>query len=310
MPAELIAGRPYAERVLDQARQQLEPARRQFELGCETPAQRVRTAGASKPSLALLFDASRPASAAYAARIADYATRVGLGFVPYMLPADATTAGVIAIVNALNKNAQIAGVLPLLPLPSGVANAELIASIDPAKDIDGLHPLNIGRVALGESGFVPCTAQAAMHLARAIAGPLRGVPVTVVGASIAVGRPLAQQLLADEATVTIAHIATRDLVAACRTAEVLFVAAGKAGLIRAQHVRPGAVVIDIGVNEIDAPDQGPGARRLVGDVDVESVAQVASAITRPIEGVGPLTTAYLMSNTVRAASAAAAGVAG
>jgi len=265
----------------------------------QAQAQNVRAARGRPPRLAILLMGDNPGALAYAARQAEFAARAGVEADLKHIAADASLEEVLHLIETLNADDAIDGLLPLLPFCAHIEPRHLAQAIDPRKDVDGLTPLNAGRLAIGLDALAPCTPQGAVLLAESALGDLKGLDVTVVGASISVGRPLAHMLLQREATVTVAHIATRDLAKACRSADVLFVAAGKPGLITGAHVKPGATIIDIGINIID---DGAGGKRIVGDVDIASAQQVAKAISHAPDGVGPLTTAYLMANTVRAAS--------
>ncbi|MBL8551275.1 MAG: bifunctional 5,10-methylenetetrahydrofolate dehydrogenase/5,10-methenyltetrahydrofolate cyclohydrolase [Hyphomonadaceae bacterium] len=280
MTATILEGHALADRMLAETR---------------AKADAVAAAIGRRPRLVILLLREDPGALAYAERQAEFAARAGIVAELRRVKADEDA---LALVAALNADAAIDGILPLFPLPPHIDPLALAQAIAPAKDVDGLNPFNAGRLAVGLDALAPCTPQAAIMLAASVVGELRGLDVTVVGASIGVGRPLAQMLLQREATVTIAHVATRDLAKACRGADLLFVAVGKPGLIRAEHVKAGAVVIDIGINVLD---DGAGGKRIVGDVDVASVEQVASAISAAPDGVGPLTTAHLMANVVRAA---------
>lgn len=255
------------------------------------------TAGRA-PCLALLTLGAPAPALAYAARIREYAQTGGVDVRLVEGPADVTLDQVHALLDVLNADERIDGILPLSPFPPDILPAQIGVRLSPDKDVDGLTPLNAGRLACGLDGLFPCTPQGAVSLAEEILGDLRGRVVTVVGASANVGRPLALLLLQRGATVTVAHIDTRDLPAACRTAELLFIAAGRAGLIDARHVAPGATVIDIGINAID---DGQGGRTIAGDVDLAAVQGIASAISAVPDGVGPITTAFLLVNTIAAA---------
>jgi methylenetetrahydrofolate dehydrogenase (NADP+)/methenyltetrahydrofolate cyclohydrolase len=249
-----------------------------------------------RPTLALVLTGDNAGALAYSARIEEFAGRAGIATTMRRVEQSATLDEILGTIAALNQDGAVDAILPLLPFGPHVPPLAIAQSIDPRKDADGLTPANAGRLALGLDALAPCTPQGAIKLAEFVVGPVAGLTVTIVGASLSVGRPLALMLLQREATVTIAHAATRDLAGACRTAELLFVAAGRAGLINASHVKPGAVVIDIGINMVEGPPP-----RLVGDVDVVSVAPVARAISAAPDGVGPLTTAFLMANVLRAA---------
>jgi methylenetetrahydrofolate dehydrogenase (NADP+) / methenyltetrahydrofolate cyclohydrolase len=260
-------------------------------------AEQYRAAHGRAPRLAALCSKANPAAQTYWNRIVELAGQAGVE----CSMTEVEPPPMIAALEAMNHDLAIDAILPLAPFPEGLAEG-LAEAINPAKDVEGLSAHNAGLLARGLPGLRPCTALAAVALAEQACGPLRGMTATVVGASFAVGRPLAELLLQAGATVTVAHVETRDLAAACRTAELLFVAVGKPGLIKAGHVSPGATIIDIGINFIvDAQ----GARTVVGDVDLVSTDKVVRAISAVPDGVGPLTTAFLIDNTVRAACALA-----
>lgn len=276
----------------------LEPAR--VMLAATAVEARVFAAAQGRPPCLALVTAKAPPALAYAERIAEFATRAGIVAQARVIEPDTTPAALLALIADLGRDVSVDGILPLAPLVPGLALARIGAALPAAKDVDGLGPENAGRLACGLDGLAPCTPQAAIHLAERACGSLAGKRATVVGASAGVGMPLAQMLVRRGATVTIAHAETRDLPAACRNAEVLFVAVGRAGLIGADHVAPGAVVIDIGINVI-VDEQGQ--RRVVGDVDAQAVAGRAAALSAVPDGVGPLTTAFLMANVMKAARA-------
>lgn len=252
------------------------------------------------PRLALLSGGTSGAVRAYVARIDAFAAAAGVATLAVELPADVSVEQVGGAIAALNADDGIDGILPLAPLSARVTMARVATMLSPAKDIDGLTPHHAGMLAAGLPGLYPCTAQAALRIAGDAVGELRGRTATMVGASATVGWPLATMLVRHGVTVTVAHADTVDLPAACRSAELLFVAVGRAGLIDARHVAPGATVIDIGVNLIS---DDSGGTRIVGDVALAAVAPVSRAITAVPDGVGPLTTAFLIHNTLDAANA-------
>ena len=246
------------------------------------------------PKLAVVLVGSDPASQVYVGAKEKACRDVGITAEQVTLPDDATQAQVLAHVIRLNADPQVSGILVQLPLPAHLNTAEILRAVDPNKDVDGFHPLNVGLVAAGTGeGFTPCTPAGCMDLLRGVRPDLRGVRAVVVGRSAIVGRPVAQLLTAADCTVTIAHSQTRDLPALCREAEVLVVAAGRKRLIGADAVRPGAIVIDVGIHRENG---GP-----VGDVDFAAVVPIAGAITPVPGGVGPMTVAYLLHNTYIAA---------
>lgn len=251
-----------------------------------------------RPRLVVVTGDAAGASSAYLDRIAASADVAGIEVGKTSLTTGLTTGDAVATFAALNAETGIDGILPLLPLP-GLTPTAVAGLLAPDKDVDGLTPLNLGRLACGLPGLRPCTPQAAIRLAETALGDLRGRIATVVGASAHVGQALATLLVQRGVTVTIGHIDTPDLAAACRQAEILFVAAGVPGLIRARHLAEGATVIDIGVNLIQDED----GRRVVGDVLAAEAASVARFLSAVPDGVGPLTTAFLMANTASAAAA-------
>jgi len=205
----------------------------------------------------------------------------------------------LALLAKLNGDRDVHGILVQLPLPPQIDPHAVIAAIDPDKDIDGFHPLNVGRIAIGLPALAPCTPQACIVLARSVHASLAGLEALVIGRSTIVGRPLAQLLIAQSATVTVAHSKTRDLPEVSRRADVVFAATGRPEFVRADWIKPGATVIDVGINRVT----GGGKHRIVGDVAFEEVREVAGAITPVPGGVGPMTIACLLANTVRAACA-------
>jgi len=256
-------------------------------------ARRVAAAGL-RPGLAVVLVGEDAASAVYV-RTKDRAAReAGIGARTIRLPADTDQPRLLAAIQALNADPEIDGILVQLPLPRGIDPQAVIEAIDPAKDVDGFHPANIGRLADGRPVLTPCTPLGVMKLLLNEGVPLSGARAVVLGRSSIVGRPMASLLLAADATVTIAHSRTRDLQAECRRADILIAAVGKPELVQADWVRPGSVVIDVGINRL--PDG-----RLVGDVAFDPVAAVAAAITPVPGGVGPMTVACLLENTLIAA---------
>jgi methylenetetrahydrofolate dehydrogenase (NADP+)/methenyltetrahydrofolate cyclohydrolase len=251
------------------------------------------------PRLALLVMGAPAPALTYASRIEALAEKAGVEVVTVRGAADSSLGEMAALIKSLNEDASVDGILPLTPFPPAIGFTDVADLLSPEKDVDGLTPLNAGQLASGRDGLFPCTPQGAVLLAEDVLGDLRGVNATVVGASAYVGRPLAQLLLQRGVTVTIAHIDTRDLPAACKSADLLFVAVGKAGLIDARHVREGATVVDIGINAV--VDER-GERRIVGDVDLSAVQGVVRNVSAVPDGVGPVTTAFLLANTVRAAT--------
>ena len=254
------------------------------------------------PGLAVVLAGNNPASEAYVGSKAKVTLETGMRSFDRRLPASVSQADLLALVNRLNADPSVHGILVQLPLPPQIDALEVLAAIDPGKDVDGFHPVNVGRLATGLTALVPCTPLGCVRLAKTALPSLAGLEAVVVGRSNIVGKPLLQLLLAENATVTVAHSRTRDLPAVCRRADVLFAAVGRPEMVKRDWIKPGAVVIDVGINRVPAPN---GKTRLVGDVDFAGASQVAGAITPVPGGVGPMTIACLMVNTVRAACAAA-----
>ena len=262
-----------------------------------------------KPGLAVVIVGEDPASQVYVASKGRMAESCGFKSVTHRLPADTAEADLIALVAALNADPTIHGILLQLPLPKPLDSLPVIRTIAPEKDVDGLNEANAGRVALGDFGraFVPCTPAGAMVLIRSVVPDLAGKHAVVIGRSNLVGKPVAALLLAADCTVTLAHSRTGDLPGLCRSADVLVAAVGRPEMVKADWIKPGAVVIDVGINRVPAPDKGEGKTRLVGDVDGPGASAVASAVTPVPGGVGPMTIAMLMENTLVAATRFAAG---
>lgn len=261
-----------------------------------------------QPGLAVVIVGDDPASHVYVSSKSRMAKECGFKSVQHTLPAGTSQAELLALVGELNGDPTVHGVLVQLPLPAPLTSDEVIQSIRPEKDVDGLNVVNAGKLATGDAktGLVSCTPAGAMLLVRSVRGDdLSGLNAVVIGRSNLFGKPMAQLLLAANATVTMAHSRTRDLAAACRNADVLVAAVGRPQMVKADWVKPGATVIDVGINRIPAPERGEGKTRLVGDVAFAECAEVAGAITPVPGGVGPMTIAMLMANTLTAASRAA-----
>jgi len=260
-------------------------------------AEGVRTYTAKRgrpPGLDVVLVGEDAASVVYTRNKEKAAAEVGMRGRLHKLPATASQAEVLQLVGDLNRDPTTNGILVQLPLPRQVSDEAVLLAIDPSKDVDGFHPMNAGLLAVGRPVLVPCTPRGSMRLLAEVGAKLAGARAVVVGRSNIVGKPIAQLLLAEHATVTIAHSKTRDLAAVCREADVLIAAVGKAKLIGADHVREGAIVIDVGINR--------GADgKLVGDVDFEAVLPKAAHVTPVPGGVGPMTIACLLENTLIAA---------
>ena len=259
---------------------------------------RLMAAHGIKPGLAVVLVGEDPASKTYVGSKSRAVIEAGMQPFDYRLPATASEDELIALVHELNANGQVHGILVQMPLPPQINAAHVIAAVDPDKDVDGFHPLNAGRLASGLPGLAPCTPVGCIKLAKTVHASLAGLDAVVIGRSNIVGKPLAQRLLAENATVTIAHSRTRDLPGLCRRADLLFAAIGRPEMVRGEWVKPGATVIDVGINRVPAGDKS----RIVGDVYFAEAAAVAGAITPVPGGVGPMTIACLLVNTLRAVS--------
>ncbi len=267
-------------------------------------AARLKAEAGVVPGLAVVLVGDDPASRIYVAGKGRKAEQVGFHSVQHTLPATTDETALLDLVAGLNGDPAIHGILVQLPLPPHLDRTRVIEAIAPAKDVDGLHPINVGRLASGTPGaMVPCTPAGCLILLRRTVGkPLAGMTAVVVGRSNLVGKPMAQLLLGENCTVTVAHSKTRRLPETVRGSDIVVAAAGRAELIRGDWIRPGAVVIDVGMNRVAAPERGDGATRLVGDVAFAEAAAVASAVTPVPGGVGPMTIALLMANTLAAAA--------
>jgi methylenetetrahydrofolate dehydrogenase (NADP+)/methenyltetrahydrofolate cyclohydrolase len=257
----------------------------------------LRAAGRRAPGLAVVLLGDDPASHVYVGSKVKQTEAAGMHSVAHILPESTSQAELLELVARLNADPALDGILVQLPLPRGIDSFRVIEAIDPAKDVDGFHPVNVGRLSIGLPALVPCTPRGCIMLARRARADLTGLHAVIVGRSNIVGKPMAQLLLAENCTVTVAHSRTRDLPAVCREADILVAAIGKPRALGKDHVKPGAIVIDVGINRIPKAD---GGSRLVGDVDYDAVVDVASAITPVPGGVGPMTIACLLDNTVTA----------
>jgi methylenetetrahydrofolate dehydrogenase (NADP+)/methenyltetrahydrofolate cyclohydrolase len=256
-----------------------------------------------QPTLAVVIVGDDPASHVYVRSKVKETQAAGMRSLHIELPVDAAEAEVVARVKSLSADAEVDGILVQLPLPPHIDTQRVLDVIDPAKDVDGLTDASAGRLALGKPGLRPCTPFGCVILAKSTGEKLAGKNVVVLGRSILVGRPAALLFLAEDCTVTIAHSKTRDLAGLCRTADILVPAIGRPEFVQGDWVREGAVVLDVGINRVPAPEKGAGKTRLVGDVAYEAAAQRASFITPVPGGVGPMTIACLLRNTVLAACA-------
>ncbi|WP_321490835.1 bifunctional methylenetetrahydrofolate dehydrogenase/methenyltetrahydrofolate cyclohydrolase FolD [uncultured Hyphomonas sp.] len=257
-----------------------------------------------KPCLAVILVGEDPASQVYVRNKVKQTEEAGMVSRHHRLPATATQEEVETLIAGLNADEDVDGILLQLPLPDGLDPDAAIERIDPAKDVDGLTEVSAGRLSLGKPGLRSCTPSGCVILAkRALGDDLSGKHVVVIGRSILVGKPAALLFLAENCTVTIAHSRTKDLPAVCREADILVPAVGRPQMVKGDWIKPGATVIDVGINRIDAPEKGEGKTRLVGDADFDSCAEVAGHITPVPGGVGPMTIACLLVNTLQAACA-------
>ena len=253
------------------------------------------------PGLAVVLVGEDPASEVYVRNKGKQTVEVGMASFEHRLSDQTTERELLVLIDQLNSDPTVHGILVQLPLPAQINTHAVINAIDPDKDVDGFHLINVGRLTTGESGLVPCTPLGCMMLLRAYAGDLSGQNAVIVGRSNIVGKPMAALLLAAHCTVTIAHSRTKDLTDVCRQADILIAAVGRAEMIQGDWIKPGATVIDVGINRIDGEN---GKKRLVGDVEFALASAVAGAITPVPGGVGPMTIACLLRNTVQAACVA------
>ncbi|MCD6072703.1 MAG: bifunctional methylenetetrahydrofolate dehydrogenase/methenyltetrahydrofolate cyclohydrolase [Microvirga sp.] len=270
---------------------------------------RARITGAVKilagqgvmPGLAVVIVGEDPASQLYVKNKARQTVEVGMRSFEHVLPASTSEAELLALVARLNADPAVDGILVQLPLPKQIDAQKVIEAIDPGKDVDGFHPINAGRLMTGVPGLVSCTPLGCLLLAQSVRRDLAGLNAVVVGRSNIVGKPMAQLLIAQSCTVTVAHSKTRDLPEVCRGADLLVAAVGRPEMVRGDWIKPGAIVIDVGINRVPNPAAGEGKTRVVGDVAYAEAAAIASAITPVPGGVGPMTIACLLRNTLEAA---------
>ena len=291
MTAEVIDGKAFAatlrERVGEEAR-------------------RFEGEAGRKAGLAVVLVGEDPASQVYVRSKGKATLEAGMASFEHKLPADAPEAELLGLVEQLNADPAVDGILVQLPLPGHMNEAKVIATIDPDKDVDGFHVVNAGRLATGSEGFVPCPPLGCVMLLKDRLGDLSGLDAVVIGRSNIVGKPMAQLLLKESCTVTMAHSRTKDLPEVVRRADIVVAAVGRAEMVRGEWIKPGATVIDVGINRL-LPQKGEAKGRLVGDVDFASASEVAGAITPVPGGVGPMTIAVLLRNTMVAARRATGG---
>lgn len=260
----------------------------------------VKRIGGQPPGLAVVLVGQNPASEVYVKSKSKAVAETGMKPFDHKLPESVSEAELLGLIGMLNADPAVSGILVQLPLPAQIDTQKVIAAIDPGKDVDGFHPINAGRLASGLPALVPCTPLGCVMLAKTVHSSLAGMDAVVVGRSNIVGKPVAQLLLAEDATVTIAHSKTPDLAGVCRRADLLVAAIGRPEMVRKDWIKPGATVIDVGINRIAGA--GGGKSRIVGDVAAD-VRDVAGAVTPVPGGVGPMTIACLLLNTLRAACA-------
>jgi methylenetetrahydrofolate dehydrogenase (NADP+) / methenyltetrahydrofolate cyclohydrolase len=261
---------------------------------------RVQRESGLTPGLAVVLVGDDPASHVYVRSKHKLTQEAGMASFEHVLPGDVAQDDLLALIGRLNRDPLVHGILVQLPLPKSLSTEAVINAIDPAKDVDGLHPNNAGRLATGYAALSPCTPLGCIILTRSVHPSLEGMNAIVIGRSNLVGRPLVQLLLNENATVTIAHSRSRELAKLCARADLVYAAVGKAEMVRGDWIKPGATVIDVGINRVAGAN---GKARLVGDVAFAEVSQVAGAITPVPGGVGPMTVACLLVNTLRAACA-------
>ena len=285
MAAEIIDGKVFAARVRGQVAEYVVRLKAEHDI---------------IPGLAVVLVGEDPASQVYVRSKGKLTVEVGMHSVEHKLDIDTSEADLLAVIDQLNADPAIHGVLVQLPLPKHLNEDLVISSINPAKDVDGFHISNVGLLGTGQKSMVPCTPLGCLMMLRDHFGSLSGCNAVVIGRSNIVGKPMAQLLLGDSCTVTIAHSRTKDLADVVRRADIVVAAVGRAEMVPGDWIKPGAVVIDVGINRIPAPEKGEGKMKLVGDVDYASCAEVAGAITPVPGGVGPMTIACLLANTLTA----------
>lgn len=287
--AQLIDGKKLAEDVVSTVK---------------TETEKLVAATGIVPGIAVVIVGEDPASQVYVASKSKKAKECGFHSVQHDLPETASEQELLDLIESLNNDPAIHGILVQLPLPKHIDSGRVIQTISPDKDVDGFHFINVGKLGTGEveTAFVPCTPAGAMIMIERVHGrDLSGLNAVVIGRSNIVGKPMFNLLLAANATVTVAHSRTKDLSAIARTADILVAAVGRPQMVKGDWVKPGATVIDVGINRIPAPERGEGKTRLVGDVDFAEAEKVAGAITPVPGGVGPMTIAMLMANTLTSA---------
>ncbi|WP_434288716.1 bifunctional methylenetetrahydrofolate dehydrogenase/methenyltetrahydrofolate cyclohydrolase FolD [Celeribacter sp. SCSIO 80788] len=291
MTAQIIDGKAFAETVREKV---------------AAHVARLKEVHNITPGLAVVLVGEDPASQVYVRNKGKQTVECGMNSYEHKLSADTSEADLLALIEELNADPEVHGILVQLPLPDHLDSDLVINSIDPAKDVDGFHISNVGLLGTGQKSMVPCTPLGCLMMLRDQLGSLSGLNAVVVGRSNIVGKPMAQLLLRDSCTVTIAHSRTKDIEEVCRRADILVAAVGRPEMVKGSWVKPGATVIDVGINRVDAPEKGlredgTVKTKLVGDVEFDTAVEVAGAITPVPGGVGPMTIACLLANTVTAA---------
>lgn len=253
------------------------------------------------PGLAVVIVGEDPASQVYVRNKARQTEEVGMKSFKYELPADVPEAELLTLIEELNVNDEVHGILVQMPVPDHIDATKIVNTLNPAKDVDMFHPVNVGKLMTGQLGPVSCTPLGCLMLLRDVHGSIEGKDAIVIGRSNLVGKPMAQLLLRENCTVTMAHSRTKDLAAAVKRADIVVAAVGRTEMIKGDWIKPGATVLDVGINRIPAPEKGEGKTRLVGDVEFDAAKEVAGAITPVPGGIGPMTIACLLANTVTTA---------
>ena len=285
MTADIIDGKAFAATVRTRVAEQVA---------------RLKADHGITPGLAVVLVGEDPASQICVRAQGKKTVETGMNSFEHALDADTSEADLLALIDRLNNDPAVHGILVQLPLPKHMNSDLVLNAIDPAKDADGFHISNVGLLGTGQKSMVPCTPLGCLMMLRDRLGDLSGLSAVVVGRSNIVGKPMAQLLLKDHCTVTIAHSRTRDLPGVCRGADILVAAVGRPEMVKGDWIKPGATVIDVGINRVPAPEKGEGKHRLVGDVEFASAVEVAGAITPVPGGVGPMTIACLLANTLTA----------
>jgi 5,10-methylene-tetrahydrofolate dehydrogenase/Methenyl tetrahydrofolate cyclohydrolase len=285
MTAHLIDGKAFAASVREKV---------------ATHVARIKEAQGVTPGLAVVLVGDDPASEVYVRSKGKQTVEVGMHSYEHKLPADTSEADLLALIEQLNADKNVHGILVQLPLPKHLNESLVINAIDPEKDVDGFHISNVGLLGTGQKSMVPCTPLGCLMMLRDHLDDLSGKDAVVIGRSNIVGKPMAQLLLGDSCTVTIAHSRTKDLPEVVKRADIVVAAVGRPNFVQGDWIKPGATVIDVGINRIPAPEKGEGKTRLVGDVDFAVAKEVAGAITPVPGGVGPMTIACLLANTLTA----------